>query len=83
MADEKIVVMEQSERELENYILRLDKHIEKFQGELKIGEEQKAVPEEHPPDLAMLGAGRTSKFLCYSTQRREDDASVWSCAWQE
>jgi hypothetical protein len=60
LAEEKIVIMEQSERELDNYIARLSKHIEKFQSELKVSEEQKVMSEEHLPEPGPVAVSRTS-----------------------
>jgi hypothetical protein len=52
--DEKLVVVDQVEREIENYMRQIDKQIERFRKELKDqGVDQKMVMEEPPAESSI------------------------------
>ncbi len=61
LTDEKLVVVEQSEREIENYLRQIDRQIARFRNELKDqGIEQKPAVEE-PLAEASLATGSVTK----------------------
>jgi hypothetical protein len=73
LADEKIVIMEQSERELENYIAKLNKHIEKFQSEHKGTEEQKATTDDKALEqMSGLNQRTSTLSFCLIAARVQD-----------